>query len=86
MTIKEFQDLFNMRKFGGNLYNYLNPSKEIYDYGDGQFNRKTVITPKGEEISRPLSLMELFLTQNERGINPLPKPEPITNKAFKGVI
>ena len=47
MTIKAFQDLFNMRKFGGNLYNYLNPSKEIYDYGDGQFNRKTVITPKG---------------------------------------
>ncbi len=86
MTIEQLYDLFNMRKFGGNLYNYFNPSKEVYEYGNGQFNRKTVITPKGEEISRPLSLMELILTQNKRGINPLPKPEPITNEALKGVI
>ena len=86
MTIKEFQDLFNMRKFGGNLYNYLNPAKATIDYKNNEFTRKVLTTPKGEQISRPLSLMELFLTQNERGINPLPKPEPITNKAFKGVI
>ena len=86
MTTKELKDFFNMYKFGGELYDRFNNSKEIYDYKDNEFARKTVVTPKGEQISRPLSLMELFLTQEKRGINPLPKPEPITHKAFKGVI
>tara|TARA_R100001594_G_scaffold111823_2_gene146670 strand:+ start:984 stop:1259 length:276 start_codon:yes stop_codon:yes gene_type:complete len=72
--------------FGGDLYNYFNRPKNTLDYKNMEFARKTVTTPKGEKISRPLTLLELFLTQQERGIGHLPNLQPITNEALKGRI
>ena len=71
-------------EFGGDIYNYFNRYKNTLNYKNREFARKNVTTPKGEKISRPLTLLELFLTQQERGIGDLPNLELITNEALKG--
>ena len=49
-------DYFNMAKFGRKLYTHFNPHKELYSLNPntGEYYKKTVTTPKGHVISRPL--------------------------------
>tara|TARA_R100000458_G_C8274057_1_gene248969 strand:- start:2181 stop:2600 length:420 start_codon:yes stop_codon:yes gene_type:complete len=85
--IKGLIDYFNMAKFGRKLYTDLNPHKELYSLNPntGEFYKKTVTTPKGHVISRPLLPTQKPIL-SESQVENLMKTPGLTKKGYENLL